>query len=144
MLLFDSIPAALSQSHCMVNIEVLDHKKRYFIYQSITHQSSFILFWRMVPVRPMRTLHFNDFMVWVIWAFGFLILCASSTITADHAILQINKKYFINWNYLFPHPTYTLKVKSDTQVAVIIIRLCYFFIFLFYIVLYYSVSSYSV
>lgn len=80
------------QPHCTVNTQRCSNIKEN-IYQSITHQSSFILFWRMVPVRPMRTRHFNDFMVWVIWAFGFLILCASSTITADHSILQIKKRF---------------------------------------------------
>lgn len=93
---------------CLVNKDKQKEKKKkkYFIYQSMTHQSSFILFWRMVPVRPMRTLHFKDFIVWVIWDFGFLILCTSSTMTADHSILHSKKKYspLIGITY---HFTYT-------------------------------------
>lgn len=59
-----------------------------FTHQSITHHSSFMLFWRMVPVRPMRTLHFRAFMTSVTRAVGFLIRCASSTTTAAHSRLQ--------------------------------------------------------
>lgn len=62
--------------------------KRPYTHQSMTHHSSFMLFWRTVPVRPMRTLHFTAFITSVTRAFGFLILWASSTIIADHSKLQ--------------------------------------------------------
>lgn len=98
-----------------------EKEKKYFIYQSMTHQSSFILFWRMVPVRPMRTLHFKDFMVWVIWDLGFLILCTSSTMTADHPILHSKKKKpfpLIDITYLIT--SHTQKLMSVTCKALII------------------------
>lgn len=58
-----------------------------FTYQSMTHQSSFMLFCRIVPVSPIRTVQVKAFIVWVIWDFGFLSLCTSSTMIADHGKL---------------------------------------------------------
>lgn len=41
------------------------------------------------------TLHFRSFMAWVIWEFGFFILWASSTTTADQSMLQIEQRYIL-------------------------------------------------